>query len=429
MNVLVVGAGIIGSSISRQLASRGVKVTVLEAAPAPAAGATGKSWAWLNANAKKPAEYRDLNLRSMQLWALQHPDLCHLCGCLMLHDERPAGADPAYPSQHIPAGPQLAAFEPGLSPQLAETCQHAKLYAQEGWCDPAAATAAFLQDAQAAGAKVVYSQQVQTLVRDGDRVTAVNSSSSSRQPSQSDKQQQQQQQQFPADVVVLAAGVGTAELCEQLGYRLPLLHKPAAILLTSPLQRGTLQHMVVTDTVFILQRSDGSCLIGETQPTAAANTDTSDSNAARILGLAAAAVPALSGVTVEGMQVGYRPYPADGLPVLGWVPGWSNAYVAVTHSGMTLAPLVGQLVAEELLGAASTPAAATPATTTASNSSSSTPVSANCLTSTATGACGAAAQLLAPYRPDRDFDAAVAAAAAQPGLSWAATLRPGSSRQ
>lgn len=98
--------------------------------------------------------------------------------------------------------------------------------------------------------------QVQTLVRDADRVTAVSScsssSSSSSQLSQPEHQSRQQQQ-FPADVVVLAAGVGTSELCQQLGYRLPLLHKPAAILLTRPLQPGILQHMVVTDTVFILQ--------------------------------------------------------------------------------------------------------------------------------------------------------------------------------
>lgn len=85
---------------------------------------------------------------------------------------------------------------------------------------------------------------------------------------------------------------------------------------------------VAAPVVNTQQRSDGRCLVGETQPTEAANTDTSDSNAARILDLAAAAVPALSGVAVEGMQVGYRPYPADGLPVLGWVPGCSNAYVA-----------------------------------------------------------------------------------------------------
>lgn len=95
--------------------------------------------------------------------------------------------------------------------------------------------------------------QVETLVRDGNRVTAVSSSSSSSSQLSQPEHQPQQQQQFPADVVVLAAGVGTSELCQQLGYRLPLLHKPAAILLTRPLQPGTLQHMVVTDTVFILQ--------------------------------------------------------------------------------------------------------------------------------------------------------------------------------
>jgi glycine/D-amino acid oxidase-like deaminating enzyme len=42
--VVVVGAGILGASISRHLSLRGAHVSVLEAAPAPAAGATGKSW-------------------------------------------------------------------------------------------------------------------------------------------------------------------------------------------------------------------------------------------------------------------------------------------------------------------------------------------------------------------------------------------------
>lgn len=77
-----------------------------------------------------------------------------------------------------------------------------------------------------------------------------------------------------------------------------------------------------------MQRSDGCFLIGETQPSEASNTDTSNSNAARILQSAAAAIPALGGASVQGMHVGYRPYPADGYPVLGWVPGCSNAYVA-----------------------------------------------------------------------------------------------------
>jgi glycine/D-amino acid oxidase-like deaminating enzyme len=60
----------------------------------------------------------------------------------------------------VAAGVELQAAEPALSPQLARSCQHAKLYAQEGWCDPAAATAAFLADAQTSGATVMYNQQV-----------------------------------------------------------------------------------------------------------------------------------------------------------------------------------------------------------------------------------------------------------------------------
>lgn len=163
MHVVVVGAGILGASISRHLALRGAQVTVLEAAAAPAAGATGKSWAWLNANAKEPRHYRDLNAASMRLWQRDHPQLCTFCGCLMLHDERGDATTTdgsPYPSRHIPAGGPLQALEPNLAPELAQACQHARLYSAEGWCDPEEATQAFLQDAQEAGSQVEYGKQV-----------------------------------------------------------------------------------------------------------------------------------------------------------------------------------------------------------------------------------------------------------------------------
>jgi len=96
----------------------------------------------------------------MQLWQQHHAQLCSFCGCLMLHDERPAAADPAYPSQHVAAGSELQGLEPALNPELATACQHAKLYAQEGWCDPVEAAAAFLVEAQAAGATVLYGHKV-----------------------------------------------------------------------------------------------------------------------------------------------------------------------------------------------------------------------------------------------------------------------------
>lgn len=109
----------------------------------------------------------DLNLMSMKLWREQHAELCNFCGCLMLHDERPSQHDPAYPSQHIAAGENLLQLEPALDPTLAAACQHAKLYSQEGWCDPVRATAAFLSATQHAGAQVLYNQKVCTYLWGG----------------------------------------------------------------------------------------------------------------------------------------------------------------------------------------------------------------------------------------------------------------------
>ena len=51
-------AGIIGSSIALNLAKKGCKVTLLDAAPHAASAASGESWAWLNANRKAPDHYR-----------------------------------------------------------------------------------------------------------------------------------------------------------------------------------------------------------------------------------------------------------------------------------------------------------------------------------------------------------------------------------
>jgi glycine/D-amino acid oxidase-like deaminating enzyme len=47
--------------------------------------------------------------------------------------------------------------------------------------------------------------------------------------------------------------------------------------------------------------------------------------------------------------VGYRPTPKDGFPVLGGVSGIDGLYLAVTHSGVTLAPAIGRFAAEEIL--------------------------------------------------------------------------------
>jgi len=41
--------------------------------------------------------------------------------------------------------------------------------------------------------------------------------------------------------------------------------------------------------------------------------------------------------------------PVDGYPALGVVPGFNDLWVATTHSGITLAPIIGESLATEIL--------------------------------------------------------------------------------
>ena len=47
--------------------------------------------------------------------------------------------------------------------------------------------------------------------------------------------------------------------------------------------------------------------------------------------------------------VGYRPAPIDGFPIIGRAEGMDGLYIAVMHSGITLAPAVGLFAAREIL--------------------------------------------------------------------------------
>src|SRR5690606_18438725 len=81
--------------------------------------------------------------------------------------------------------------------------------------------------------------------------------------------------------------------------------------------------------------------------------DDSQAHADDLLARAAYYFPALKGARAIAQPVGYRPMPADGLPVIGAPRAAPGLYAAMMHSGVTLAPLVGELVALEIAEGAS----------------------------------------------------------------------------
>ena len=68
-----------------------------------------------------------------------------------------------------------------------------------------------------------------------------------------------------------------------------------------------------------------------------------------ILARGIAGVPALAAATLAEIRIGVRPIPADGYPSTGRIDPADGYVEAVTHSGVTLGPLLGRLIASEIL--------------------------------------------------------------------------------
>ena len=72
-----------------------------------------------------------------------------------------------------------------------------------------------------------------------------------------------------------------------------------------------------------------------------------DAEVDQILATAAEFLPQLQTASIREVRRGRRPIPRDGLPVLGFAT--FNLYLATMHSGVTLAALVGECAASEIL--------------------------------------------------------------------------------
>jgi glycine/D-amino acid oxidase-like deaminating enzyme len=71
----------------------------------------------------------------------------------------------------------------------------------------------------------------------------------------------------------------------------------------------------------------------------------------RILGKIAAFLPGARDARLEWLSLGFRPMPLDEYPVVGALPATPDVHVAVTHSGVTLAPILGRWMSAEVMGA------------------------------------------------------------------------------
>lgn len=335
--VVVIGAGIVGASLAYHLASSAADVTIVEA-NGIASGVTATSFAWINTTRTAPdpiallrgaaiSDYHRLEAEVPGLHVRWTGALSYPVDAGDAHAGERTGAETVVSRAHIRA----------LEPNLRHPPDHALHAPEQGALDAVQATHALIAAAQKHGATVLTDTKVLSFSTHHAHVTGVQTTAG----------------WLPADVVVCAAGTGTAALAQLLGITLPIKASPAIFIRYGVLP-DVVRSIISSPAMEVRQAADGSLLAAEDY------LDDTPDNAPAALALRAATAIAqqLDGVAhLDAQQacVGLRPIAADGLPIIGFAPGCTGLYVCTLHPGVALAAVVGRLAAGEILGGLPSP--------------------------------------------------------------------------
>ena len=163
--------------------------------------------------------------------------------------------------------------------------------------------------------------------------------------------------------VVVAAGPGTPEVLSALtGYdgfaaRFPM-HRVPGLLVRTPATapRRLIRHVTYLSTgteIHMLPDFNGGLKIGADDTDGMVDAESAPEHLHNVAGIlldrTKDLLPEFAGrdcLDECEMTVGVRPYPKDGHSLAGPLPGAQGLYVIATHSGITLAPAIGGLMAD-----------------------------------------------------------------------------------
>jgi glycine/D-amino acid oxidase-like deaminating enzyme len=393
---VVIGAGVLGASVAARLAGTGMHVTLLDQ-DQPGHATSRWSFAWLNSNDKGPRPYHELNHAGIRAWADLAPDLEGSAWYRPVGNIELATGDPErgelvarvrrltdwdYPARIIDAA-EASRLEPSLRPGARDTT--AAWFPGEGYLLTEPLIARVVARATSRGAVL--------LTGEAGRVIGFDTSPTRVRTATGDV--------LEADEVVCCAGRWVPELAALAdaasampaaaasavpaadtvpvpleGWAEPGATAPGFVVRAGPVAAAGPQRVVHAPDIYLRPHSGG--LVHLEAPDAAVDLHTPEPELRRwadeLLSRARHTVRGLDDARVVAYQVCVRPMPADGQSIVGRLPGAEWLYIAVTHSGVTLAAHLSRLIAAELI--ADAPATHAPAV-------------------------GAPAAELAPYRPAR----------------------------
>ena len=349
LRVAVIGGGVIGVASAYHLARRGAKVSLVTEG-ALASGASGRSLSWLNSAAIRSEHYHQLRMvgidRYRTLFARQ-PDRNWLRfdGGLTWQPAGQLDLQSTIHAHHLAHGydsqlltrTDVESRLPGVNPAAIPT-SGAMWNPGEGWVDLPSLINYLAEELVGLGSELITNAGPASVSVSAGRVTKIRIESRGT---------------LEVDAVLLATGWKVPEMAAQLGIAIPDATSMALLVKTHPVQTR-LRAVLNTPRASVRPTPDGALVVDSdwTVPYIEIDTDGTCGVGAEITEqLLAEASRLITGTPrlIEASQgIGPKPVPADDEPVLGQLGDIGGAYVAFTHSGATLALIVGELLAYEI---------------------------------------------------------------------------------
>lgn len=361
-DVIIVGGGIIGLSLSIALRKRGATVLLVERGEPGHEASRAAGGMLVDCPLETPAALQSLATASARMYPEFAYELEVESG--MKVDLRDEGTILFLSGEHIRhaqltttalAPARLEEREPALvkptlgmsvgakqslnerdldldSQELAMAYAAAAFYLKERSVDPQALTAAALRTAKNRGVHFSSGDIVTMVNFSDDRVSGVTTTKT----------------HFLAPKVVNCAGAWAGQIAPHTFPTRPV--KGQMLCLAMP-SRTLLKHVIRSPHAYLIPRSDGRLLVGATVEEAGFDKRTDPITMQRFHHEAIALVPKLADAKILEDWAGLRPGTPDGLPILGATktPGY---FVATGHfrDGILLAPITAQVMADVIEG-------------------------------------------------------------------------------
>ncbi|MFJ2029295.1 glycine oxidase ThiO [Streptosporangium sp. NPDC087985] len=350
-DVLVIGGGIVGLSVAWRTAGQGLKVAVVD--PAPASGASHAA-AGMLAPVSEVAYTEEpllrLGLASLERWPAFAAELTADSGHDL--DYRTDGTlDVAFGADDLAVLDDLAAFIDKLGlpaerltgrecrrlePMLAPAVRGGLLAGADAWVDPRRVTRALLAALERRGGTQLRTRAT-GLETAAETVTGVRLATG---------------EVVGAAQVILAAGAwsGTLEGLppEVLPPVRPVKGQIMRLRSPTPLLRRCVRGVVHGAHVYLVPRGDGEVVVGATQEEMGFDTRVTAGGLWELLRDARELVPGVTELELADVVAGLRPGTPDNLPLIGptALPGLSLA-TGHHRGGVLLAPLTADLFSGE----------------------------------------------------------------------------------